>query len=279
MSIKLQILIEKRNLKILDVEKNCYPRKTASSTHKKNAIESYTIYVCNCPTQNCEGTVRIAKPRDLDNKCRKCAIDSRQKGSYVWRLYTTDVSEAKLPTALANPNLFIREEIADAFKSDGKPYIQRRAILKCPTVGCHDTVTVKYGREKPIDAYKCRKCAHLALRKRPYERTFNSAARNVKHRHKKINWLMSYEEFASLCSIPNCHYCNINLNRAEYASEAGVNSLLLDRKDSNKDYTLDNSVPCCPKCNFTKNDRVSYDEMVLVMKHRGWWVEDKMRGS
>jgi 5-methylcytosine-specific restriction endonuclease McrA len=201
-------------------------------------------------------------------------MEHRERGQPLsWRLSTLNASESKLELAVLNPHLFIREEIADAFKSE-EPYTHRRTLLKCPTLECNNTVTIYAGRGgKNLEDYKCRSCAYLALRKRPYGRTFNKTARNTRHRTKKIDWLISYEDFVSLCHIPNCHYCNKPLGRAAYAGDEGSDALLLDRKDSNKDYTLDNCVPCCPKCNFTKNDRVSYAEMVLVMKHRGCWVE------
>jgi hypothetical protein len=233
------------------------------------------VYICNCPNEGCEGTVRVAKPRDLDSKCKKCAIENRQIGNRLtWELYTNVISEAKVPLALANPHLFIREEIASSFKNK-MPYKLRKAILKCPTLDCINTVTIKYRDTRDIQDIKCKKCSDIEKRKRPYERTYNRSIYGVTLRNKKIKWLMSYEEFAYLCKIPNCHYCNQPLNRAEYAADDGLDSLLLDRKDSNKDYSLDNCVPCCPKCNFTKNDRVSYDEMVLVMKHRGCWIENE----
>jgi len=53
--------------------------------------------------------------------------------------------------------------------------------------------------------------------------------------------------------------CVVVIPRAEYKSEDGSTTLRLDRKDSDKDYTLDNCVPCCPECNFTKNERIYYE--------------------
>jgi hypothetical protein len=268
MSLKLRILLEDKNIKILTT-------KVATYKRKDGRLDFPISYICQCPTENCTGTIIVTKHSDVLSTCKKCSSKHKRKGDPLnWELYTTDISRVTVPLAKANPHLFIREEVAESLKK-GIPYLRKKAILKCPADGCNGTLVVNTRDTNTRTELKCIKCVHLSLRKRPYERTYNRAIYGVAQRNKKINWLLSYEEFASLCSIPNCHYCNINLNRAEYASEAGVNSLLLDRKDSNKDYTLDNSVPCCPKCNFTKNDRVSYDEMVLVMKHRGWWVEKK----
>ena len=280
MSIGLQILIEGSNRKVLGKELHSSLRTRGHGRHADGYLENYTAYVCNCPTENCEGTVRIAKAKDLDRKCKKCAMEHRERGQPLsWRLSTLNASESTLELAVLNPHLFIREEVADAFKSRGsEPYVQRRTLFKCPTLRCNNTVTIYANRGKEnLDNCKCRSCANLAKRKRPYERTYNHAIKNTQRRSEErtkiINWLMSYEDFVSLCKIPNCHYCNKPLGRAAYAGDEGSDALLLDRKDSNKDYTLDNCVPCCPKCNFTKNDRVSYAEMVLVMKHRGFWVE------
>ena len=87
-----------------------------------------------------------------------------------------------------------------------------------------------------------------------------------------IHWLLSYVEFVSLCEFKHCHYCNVELTRGEYKKENNRSYCpLLDRKDPNIGYTKDNCVSCCPTCNFLKN-QLSYDEMLLVMKHRGCWI-------
>jgi hypothetical protein len=267
MSEKLQSLIVSKGLTILDI--------LIDSRYQKK-------YICQCPTINCQKTMIINRERDLNKKCRTCAnrtpID--EKKILNWQILTTNYLEAVTPLAKANPDLFIREEIViePGRYADGK----KRVILKCPTPSCIGIISVYDIHKTDVNKLTfstCRLCADISRRKRPYELIYNRAIKQIKRkseaRVKNIKWLLSYDEFATLCAIPNCHYCNKSLNRAKHKADGGTLATQLDRKDSSKDYTLDNCVPCCPDCNFTKNERISYDEMVLIMKHRKLWVEKR----
>lgn len=64
------------------------------------------------------------------------------------------------------------------------------------------------------------------------------------------------KKWSDLVLDADCHYCG------QHIETLGSS---LDRKDSDKGYTLDNVVPCCGDCNKVKNDVLSYDEMVYLM--------------
>jgi len=233
--------------------------------YRENGILGYTIFVARCPTMGCSNTVRIQKIKNIEGKCRSCSSREREVGeTREYRVYTTDIDNTHLAVSRKYHNHFIREEIT----TDGKAYV---SVLRCPVAGCQREIRIR-SREK------LRECNSCCRKGKPFERTFNQAkkrAERTKRNGISIQWLLSYDELSFLCQNTKCHYCNQPLDRAEFKSDEGSTSILLDRKDSNKDYTLDNCVPCCPDCNFTKNERISYDEMVLIMKHRGLWVEDK----
>ena len=49
----------------------------------------------------------------------------------------------------------------------------------------------------------------------------------------------------------------------------------VDREDATKDYTLENSKPCCSECNYMKKDLslVNFEMCVVaVARHTVWWV-------
>lgn len=231
--------------------------------YKKSGILSHTVFVAKCPTVGCQNTVRIEKLNRIHGKCRSCSSQGRQRGELrEYKTSATDIDHSHLTVSKKYKDHFIREELT----TDGKAYI---AVMRCPK-GCGSEVRL---RNREI-LRECRSCCRKGL---PYERTYNHAITNTRRRSeertKAIEWSLPYDDFAALCSIPNCHYCNVPLNRAKYKADEGSIAVLLDRKDSNKDYTLENCVPCCAECNFTKHERISYDEMVLIMKHRGLWAD------
>ena len=95
-----------------------------------------------------------------------------------------------------------------------------------------------------------------------YGRSNKKRFNNGKNRAKTRGyiWEITIEQWESIIFPNLCHYCNKKLGLV-----AGHG---LDRKDNDKGYILDNVVPCCKICNETKSNKLSYDEMLLIMKHR-----------
>jgi len=97
---------------------------------------------------------------------------------------------------------------------------------------------------------------------------------SVKRKRKKSPQnLISQEEFLSwIKSNPrNCFYCGIceeDLSKLFIYSQIGllVESLGVDRINSEKDYTLDNIALCCLACNKVKSNCFSQDEMFSLGK-------------
>ena len=71
---------------------------------------------------------------------------------------------------------------------------------------------------------------------------------------RKIGWKLSEEEFKSLIK-QNCYYCNESPSRHQSVTYRDDYELVngIDRIDSDKDYSIDNCVPCCHTCNMMKN--------------------------
>lgn len=87
---------------------------------------------------------------------------------------------------------------------------------------------------------------------------YNSHWNSYRKAARKYNRVfgLSRKEFDGLIMQP-CHYCgeppiertiNKNKNPRTFAANG------IDRIDSQGDYTIDNCVPCCPRCNRFKND-------------------------
>jgi len=87
--------------------------------------------------------------------------------------------------------------------------------------------------------------------KTPYHQAFNDYKRNA--RKDKRELLLTESDFIGLFSKP-CFYCgNIDERIYRYTGETfKINGV--DRIDSSKGYTIENTVSCCRKCNVAKHD-------------------------
>lgn len=84
---------------------------------------------------------------------------------------------------------------------------------------------------------------------------------------KKIDFVISYEEFVLLMKKP-CVYCGENdSNSYRKRYEQGfLRYNGVDRKDSNLGYTLDNIFTCCAQCNYMKLDYTEKEFFAKIEK-------------
>ena len=101
--------------------------------------------------------------------------------------------------------------------------------------------------------------------RRLYSRYKNGAVTRNKE------FALSYEEF-ELITKSNCHYCGTPPNKVanfySYIKKDGKPYYTyngIDRKDNDLGYTLENSLPCCSKCNMLKVN-TKYDEFIALIK-------------
>lgn len=229
----------------------------------KHGQQKCIKFTCKCPMKGCPNTTKVEKHKHINNLCRSCATIGRVKvRNNEYRVSTTNIDMVHFDDVKRFRQLFIREEVCEYNK-------HFRYVLKCPNPECEREIKIRHHHEpKPCNSC-CRKL-------RPYERKYNCAIKRrtfQKSNGVTVTWLLSYEQYEMLCNIDRCHYCNSSLNRAKFKAEEGTTGILLDRIDSNGNYEIGNVVPCCAHCNFTKNEHISYDEMVLIMKHRGLWTD------
>lgn len=229
--------------------------------YRKDGSWCSTIFTIKCKNIDCDNLVKIEKRKDLDRLCKSCSSKKSFKNGHKKAIWTTCTIED------------LDDKYVKFFKSL-KPYILKmekcesysrfRFLIKCSNCG-KKFKSSDLNKTEPI-------CSGCVKKKRPYERTFNKHSRKVRKRSDGfvIEWKLSYEEFAELCDIKLCHYCGNDLKRAKYRSDEGSTSILLDRKNSDDHYTSQNCVPCCPRCNDMKGQHLSYSEMLMIAKSRGW---------
>jgi hypothetical protein len=126
-----------------------------------------------------------------------------------------------------------------------------------------------------VTSGRVRSCGCLRLNKDPVKSIFKEIFQDYKFHAKKrgYEFLLSFELFCDLIQRP-CFYCNLpfsriynyyrrrcvgNFEQRENSSiNLSLNSTLklngIDRRDNAKDYTIENSVPCCKFCNKAKYD-------------------------
>lgn len=68
-------------------------------------------------------------------------------------------------------------------------------------------------------------------------------------KHRKIIFNLTEDEFSTFWQKP-CYYCNDE-----------IKTVGIDRINSKEEYSLNNCIPCCGKCNQIKMD-ISYDEFL-----------------
>ena len=77
-----------------------------------------------------------------------------------------------------------------------------------------------------------------------------------------IVWALTEDEFASLWGLP-CTYCG-----------GSIETIGIDRKNSNIGYRLHNCVPCCSRCNMMKGSRSTEEFVGQCMAVAAKWAGD-----
>jgi len=93
--------------------------------------------------------------------------------------------------------------------------------------------------------------------------------------YRGIGWDLSDEQFRNLCLQP-CHYCGQEPSREWTIPTRGYTIWVsgIDRVNPGGDYTVDNVVPCCTRCNYAKRE-MGYREFIAWAQR----VTDHQRGN
>ncbi|MDD3412370.1 MAG: hypothetical protein PHY47_00030 [Lachnospiraceae bacterium] len=121
---------------------------------------------------------------------------------------------------------------------------------------------------------KALKASNRVTTLREYEAVYRSFIRTAAH---KVE--LTFDDFKEYTKIDACYYCNNKIVWNKKSTSKNGNGIYmrynLDRKDPSKNYTKDNCVVCCPKCNRTKLDNFNAEEFLQIVKLiksiRGKW--------
>lgn len=102
--------------------------------------------------------------------------------------------------------------------------------------------------------YRCKECCRQ--RTKDTNRTLDGRFRSAQHiaKRRKQEWSIDKNQYSDFIQRP-CHYCGESLN------ETGTG---LDRKNNINGYIYENVVSCCNRCNTTRSDNFSYEEMLIL---------------
>ena len=102
----------------------------------------------------------------------------------------------------------------------------------------------------------------LEKNKEPYSDLFRIYKKSAKERN--LLFSLSIEEFKNLIS-QNCYYCDLSPSNRMEIKNYYVNENIyyngIDRKDNNIGYILENCLPCCKYCNYSKRE-LSFEEFI-----------------
>lgn len=80
-----------------------------------------------------------------------------------------------------------------------------------------------------------------------------SLQRRAKKRNMEFNLTIEYIE--DILKPKDCYYCH------KYTE-----NITIDRKDNNRGYTIDNTVPACKRCNTLKSNWITEEQMRRIIK-------------
>ncbi len=107
--------------------------------------------------------------------------------------------------------------------------------------------------------------ARKRLRTKPYWALYKRLKDQVKITRKEVS--ITYDEFLEFTKITMCTYCGAPVIWSEWAyNNKNIGGYNLDRKDNSKGYHKDNVVVCCGDCNWTRGDRFTYEEFMLIAR-------------
>jgi 5-methylcytosine-specific restriction endonuclease McrA len=166
---------------------------------------------------------------------------------------------------ILNKSKAIRKEtiLYNGFKY-GKSIVRKSLIYVFNCSNCGSELKVQVSHIKKHQG-RCVICGQLG---KPYYHIYRELVKSQKKRKRQV--FFTYEDFIDIIKNNKCHYCLtiVNWNKHTRIRRVAVSrAYQLDRKDNSKDYSLDNVVVCCWKCNSSKGNRYTYEEWFNMTKY------------
>lgn len=102
-------------------------------------------------------------------------------------------------------------------------------------------------------------------RKTSIDMRFSSLVHTTKKKNLELS--ITKDQYEKIIKNKNCHYCDIPLD-----TQRGY---CLDRKDNNLGYILNNVLPCCARCNMSRQDNFTTEEWFIAMQALKKWGEGR----
>ena len=172
------------------------------------------------------------------------------------------LEKVKVPHRVSRGNGIYVDCMATKWKCQ---YVPTGEIKIVPTAYVSEFKTQRQ-MEEELDRLVKENKHQIGFRNQLY-RTYKTNSQKRGH-----EFLLTQEEFESII-FQNCHYCGESprpMTESQMIGHGNPNQPPLcyngiDRLDSTKDYTIDNVVPCCPRCNYMKHI-LNYDEFLSHIK-------------
>ena len=211
-------------------------------------------YYAKCEHPGCSGSYNLTMTREAGFRRKRCGKHSRL-----------------VMVAGHTTNVVILAEYASRVVWMPHKYRKTGGLvpyIRCAARGCNSLSIFK----PSVTIYHCTEHGSTHKRLRPYEALYRSwlvvQARRNKNRSKPLNNSLTFLQFARICKTQAaCHYCKTVVQRPMHnVTRSGQKfySTYLDRVDATKGYSASNVVTCCASCNFSKNNFISYEEMLVL---------------
>lgn len=140
-------------------------------------------------------------------------------------------------------------------------------LCDCGNTVVASTASINFGLVKSCGCLRVevlRKNNTLPIGEASFNQLYKSYRKKAKE--KNLDFLLTKDDFKTI-TMMNCFYCGRNpSNISKSRSETGdyvYNGI--DRIDNRLGYTIDNTVPCCKRCNISKNNMEigEFKEMII----------------
>ena len=142
---------------------------------------------------------------------------------------------------------------------------KNKALRYLCTCDCGAIKEVAYSTLIHQGSTQCRKCyfKERSTSFPEYLAAYRKACRHIAY-FSNFPMEISFEQYVEFTKQVECHYCGAEVTWEKFLKKDQSPPYNLDRKDNEKGYTIDNVVVCCKVCNYTKANRFTYEEFLLI---------------
>ncbi len=144
-----------------------------------------------------------------------------------------------------------------------------KCVCDCGTERTIRGVSLREGRTKSCGCYSKQLHSGNKYKRLEYgQAAFNALYASYKKGAKKrdLEFEITKAQFKEI-TTKNCYFCNREPEQGKGKNPLAYGDFIhngIDRKENHKGYTLENSIPCCIRCNWAKGT-LSKDEFLTMV--------------